>query len=217
MKRIITAAAILLAAIVNANAAISLEVFEDNSLIIAFGPVTGGSISVLGASTADFSNISVTVTGNPMLPFPELSLDVSAATAAGFSGTHNLTILATQIDVPANTGFTNFFTVTNNTGGSQVTMANFANAANQPFAQTLSISPVVHFFSTGNLQFPDNTSLVAKFAETILMSIDASQPTTINGTAIVAGVPEPATWAMMLIGFAGLALVLRNRRRSFAI
>jgi hypothetical protein len=196
-----------------ANAAISLEVFEDNSLIVAFGPVTGGKISVLGASTIDFSNISVTVTGNPTLPFPELSLDVSATSASGFSGTHNLTILATQVDVPANTGFTNFFTVTNDVGGAHITMANFANAANQPFAQTLSISPVVHFFGTGNVQFPDNTSLVAKFAETIMMSIDASQPTTINGTAVIAGVPEPSTWAMMLLGFAGLGFAFRRKLR----
>lgn len=30
----------------------------------------------------------------------------------------------------------------------------------------------------------------------------------------VAGVPEPATWAMMLIGFGGLGAALRSRRRS---
>jgi PEP-CTERM motif len=39
----------------------------------------------------------------------------------------------------------------------------------------------------------------------------------IIGTAAVAGVPEPATWAMMLLGFAGLGFAFRkSRRASFA-
>jgi hypothetical protein len=29
-----------------------------------------------------------------------------------------------------------------------------------------------------------------------------------------AAVPEPATWAMMIIGFGGVGATLRNRRRS---
>jgi hypothetical protein len=216
MKKILLSAALILGAIVNANAAISLEVFEDNNLIIALSGVTGGSIVVVGAGTVDFSNIDVTVTGNPTLPFPDLSLDVSATSAAGFSGTHNLTILATQVGVPAQSGFTNFFAVTNDVGGAHLTMANFADATNQPFKQTTSISPIVNFFGTGNVQFPNNTSLIATFAETILMSIDASQPTTINGTAVIAGVPEPSTWAMMLIGFIGLAFAFRRSKLRLA-
>jgi hypothetical protein len=36
----------------------------------------------------------------------------------------------------------------------------------------------------------------------------------INGAPV--GVPEPATWAIMLTGFAGLGAALRNRRRALA-
>ena len=39
----------------------------------------------------------------------------------------------------------------------------------------------------------------------------------VNYQINVAGVPEPATWAMMLVGFGGLGAVLRNRRRSVAV
>jgi hypothetical protein len=33
-----------------------------------------------------------------------------------------------------------------------------------------------------------------------------------NGVA--AAVPEPATWGMMLLGFAGIGMAMRRRRRS---
>ena len=33
-------------------------------------------------------------------------------------------------------------------------------------------------------------------------------------SAVAAAVPEPATWAMMLLGFIGLAAAFRQRRRS---
>lgn len=36
---------------------------------------------------------------------------------------------------------------------------------------------------------------------------------TVNGGA-VGGVPEPATWGMMLLGFAGIGLVIRRSRKS---
>jgi hypothetical protein len=37
------------------------------------------------------------------------------------------------------------------------------------------------------------------------------------GTLSVGGVPEPATWAMMLTGFFGLGSVLRRRRAALAV
>ena len=34
----------------------------------------------------------------------------------------------------------------------------------------------------------------------------------IDNVAVTAGVPEPATWALMLVGFGGLGAALRSRR-----
>ena len=39
---------------------------------------------------------------------------------------------------------------------------------------------------------------------------------TVNGGGI-AGTPEPATWALMLLGFGGLGAVLRRRRVQVAL
>ncbi len=38
----------------------------------------------------------------------------------------------------------------------------------------------------------------------------------VSGSAVTSGTPEPATWAMMLIGFAGAGAALRGRTRSSA-
>jgi hypothetical protein len=37
------------------------------------------------------------------------------------------------------------------------------------------------------------------------------------GATIASGVPEPSTWAMMLIGFAGLAMATRRRQRAITL
>ncbi|THD64629.1 PEPxxWA-CTERM sorting domain-containing protein [Phenylobacterium sp.] len=37
-----------------------------------------------------------------------------------------------------------------------------------------------------------------------------------NGTFAVGGVPEPATWGLMILGFGGLGVTLRSRRRMVA-
>ena len=36
-------------------------------------------------------------------------------------------------------------------------------------------------------------------------------------TGAVSGVPEPSTWAMMLIGFAGIGFVFRQSRRKVSL
>lgn len=46
--------------------------------------------------------------------------------------------------------------------------------------------------------------------------LDATGPMTIRISEIV-GVPEPATWAMMIIGIAGVGTSLRNRKQNLGL
>ena len=61
--------------------------------------------------------------------------------------------------------------------------------------------------------FPDSAAMrfdngaVVRVAQTGIQSI-ASRPGTIGA------VPEPSTWAMMLLGFGGVGVALRRRRRA---
>jgi hypothetical protein len=71
--------------------------------------------------------------------------------------------------------------------------------------------------------FPDNTSL--KLASVLLVpgtytftlagnaGADTSGAFTGNLTIMAAPVPEAATWAMMILGFGAIGMMIRRRRR----
>ncbi|MGN6590992.1 MAG: PEPxxWA-CTERM sorting domain-containing protein, partial [Sphingomicrobium sp.] len=62
------------------------------------------------------------------------------------------------------------------------------------------------------------TNLAANTWYRFFYTADMAKPGDITGTASfdVAPVPEPATWAMMLLGFAGIGVSLRRRRPGLA-
>ena len=49
-----------------------------------------------------------------------------------------------------------------------------------------------------------------------LSSFDSTSTGTFGGVVAAAPVPEPATWAVMLVGFGGLGVAMRSRRRISA-
>lgn len=72
--------------------------------------------------------------------------------------------------------------------------------------------------SSGDAVFGSEGNGTIQFQGTY-SSISWTNPTFENWYGInvgVAGVPEPATWAMMLMGFGGLGAALRTRRRALA-
>jgi uncharacterized RDD family membrane protein YckC len=53
-----------------------------------------------------------------------------------------------------------------------------------------------------------------KFAMPVLVIAGALAAVPASATPIVSAVPEPATWAMFLVGFGAIGVMLRKRRRD---
>ncbi len=76
------------------------------------------------------------------------------------------------------------------------------------------VPPVIGSLGSGNaLQGPTSGTFTGLTDAGSGLTLDL--PFTINGS--VAAVPEPASWAMMLIGFGGVAGALRARRRQASV
>ena len=70
---------------------------------------------------------------------------------------------------------------------------------------------------------PDNGAITFDKVVSSFTIDSLGQPVTLDGSAIsytlfspIAGVPEPAGWALMLLGFGGLGATLRSKRRLAA-
>jgi hypothetical protein len=79
------------------------------------------------------------------------------------------------------------------------------------------IQGTTHGFFSGYQYFClQATSGPCVAGETIVpdyFAVDGVSATGLSGSVPLTGVPEPATWAMMLLGLAGLGAVMRSRRR----
>ena len=65
----------------------------------------------------------------------------------------------------------------------------------------------------GNGGCPGNCSTFSAFADNLSLTTDTSTYGYDFGTAAVTGaVPEPATWAMLLVGFGGIGFAMRRRK-----
>ena len=97
----------------------------------------------------------------------------------------------------------NILSITTNMGTQTFTAAGLGFAVtdgNQSFSQ------YVQFVGTGG-------DLIKSVSFTNNPSVDAFETANFN----VAAVPEPATWAMMLIGFGGIGLAMRRRKPQQAL
>ena len=81
-------------------------------------------------------------------------------------------------------------------------------------------------FSLGNLGFEAVSALNGSAVNSTAVVLSASTTTFDTGTSITrvwalfgpaTAVPEPSTWAMMLLGFAGIGLAMRRRRKRAAL
>jgi hypothetical protein len=201
MNRLFFASAVLASLATPAAATLQIEVFDNGALIDDISGVTSGAAS-LTANDANFANITINTQGSPILPNADLSSVTLDATAAlGFTGSHTLTvdILQSAIFGVGNTLST--FTVnglTNDPGPTtESTFAGGGLLATHTFPVALldssfgPVSAATGAFTTDEAQF----------------AVDFTAPRQSFGGSVqlTTGVPEPSTWAMMLVGF-GLLL-----------
>jgi hypothetical protein len=212
MNKLLLSAALLAAIGASpARATLQIEVFDNGTLIDNISGITTGAAS-LTASDANFANITVAAQGSPILPNADLSsVTLDATAAAGFSGAHILTVDVLQSAITGLGNTLSTFTVnglTNDPGPTtESTFANGGLLASHTFPAALldgSFGPVSA--ATGAF-----TSDETQFA------VDFTAPRQSFGGSIqlTTGVPEPSTWALLLLGFGFLGFFgYRSRRVS---
>jgi hypothetical protein len=210
MNKLLLSAALLAAIASPARATLQIEVFDNGALIDNVTGITTGAAS-LTANDANFANITIAAQGSPILPNADLSsVTLDASAAAGFTGSHTLTVDILQSDISGRGNTLSTFTVnglTNDPGPTtESTFADGGLLASHTFPVALldgSAGP----FSAATGPF---TSDETQFA------IDFTAPRQSFGGSIqlTTGVPEPSTWALMLLGFGLLGFVGVRSRAS---
>lgn len=221
MRKLLLASAFLAALTVpGAAQSLHLEVFDGATLVDSITSTTG--VFNLNTTDANFSTISVTGVGVPLVANPDLStvtLDVKSATA----GTHVLTVDVFQTGVSASAGqkinsTLNINDLIGDAGPS--TLGTFVNGTDT----TLGTSLVSHTFPVGDLDdhFGPITSTLASAltadAEQYMITFTAAGQSANDTIQLSSTIPEPSTWAMLVSGFGLIALVgLQRRRRRLEI
>jgi hypothetical protein len=170
-------------------------------------------LAIVGAATlaiGSAASAAVTVTGSTGLNDPNPALAGGVVTVAGVT-----TINFGQNPVSSPT-FTGSFSLTNSAAG----IYSIVLATSSPGVtfDSATLSGMGNIYTLG--LFPDDTSL--KLSPTLIGTGDyvfsftghAGQSGTLTGNVTISqALPEPGTWAMMLLGFGAIGLTIRSRRR----
>jgi hypothetical protein len=209
MNRLLLASAVLASLATPAAATLQIEVFDNGTLIDNVTGITTGAAS-LTANDANFANITINAQGSPILPNADLSsVTLDATAAVGFTGSHTLTVDILQSAIAGTGNTLSTFTVnglTNDPGPTtESTFANGGLLASHTFPVALldgafgPVSAATGAFTSDETQF----------------AVDFTAPRQSFGGSIqlTTGVPEPSTWALMLLGF-GLLLWVGGKHGS---
>jgi hypothetical protein len=190
------------------------------SAAITIGSVTPGSSSYNGpAPTYDFDSSTPPTTGGAVLtgsdtvnlthaqPLGSTGNYFVAGPTDGSPGVIDLSAIGDIVNISLLWGSVDWYNTLEFLDSANNVLATFtgsdiASPANGATADP-NTNPVVFFNLTG--------SSVTDFSKLRLSS--SQNAFEIDNIAINSGVPEPATWGMMLLGFAGMGMALRRRRR----
>lgn len=191
--------------------------------LISQGPLTIGGSG--GYSHVSFNVQSQVYTGDPTPSIYLSSISVKAAAGAGpltFTATEsNLYGSYKQVSVGP-FGSPSGFTTGNLPSGWSLTEKVYYSASNQTFAGTLLGTYTPGGNSTPTYTLPTPTSATSPWSLTEVITIQGPAHTSAHMTATgqsvyVGAVPEPSTWALMLVGFAGVAYLGMRRHNQQAL
>jgi hypothetical protein len=225
VQRLIFAATTAAAALLATSASAAVFISFDGSTSVYSQPTDG-----VFEFTADCGVVNcggfelVTVEGSAPLDLPGLLHSDNVSVNAPATGTASLTIWVTRTGLTSlGDSFFSSFTSNNQGGAINVTLETMISASNQLFGGT-SLASFNHnavgsdsdnvntAFDTGAGTY----SVTEKYIITALSSGSerSASPTITLATAVV---PEPGSWALMILGFGGAGAVLRRRRGALAI
>lgn len=213
MKRTIIAALV-------SGLAVAAATPASAAIIIGVG-FNGGAISTVatdsGTGSANYNTIAggyffnTSATGSPLLAQPTLltqSVNIQQGSTTG--GVLNLYI--TQTDLTSFTGFLTSTFTSNTITNATAVLRSFYSTSNALFGgiqlQSAAFNSAATF-AAGNL-----IAVTGPFSTTTRYDITFGPGSgNFNGTANLTAVPEPATWAMLLLGFGFFGYALRRNRQ----
>jgi PEP-CTERM motif len=201
-RAFLATATFLVAASFTGAAQATIINFDDQGLTGPSTPSGVAPVSVTaGGDTVNFSNGQI-LTNETFLPADETSVYYNSyftpgSTGAAMTVTFSAPVVNFFLNLYNGEVYTDSFTVSDNAGHS--TTVSIPSNGNGGLS-------LISFPATGNIITITTTDANYDYS---IDDIGFNQPTP--------GVPEPATWAMFLVGFGGIGLMMRNARRKGAV
>jgi hypothetical protein len=169
--------------------------------------------AVAGAAaltTASLANAAITIGntsgGNIVVGTPD---NVTIPNKVNFDTTTNVAgSTSPWFEFSNNQTGSYIFDLTSSTSGATITLEQLLAGGGSSIIQTVT--------GTGRFLELDTSTLAADTTYRFMYTFNTPEGGgTVSGNSsfYVAGVPEPATWAMMLLGFGGIGFAMRRRRR----
>jgi hypothetical protein len=181
---------------------------------------TGEICSIMGVNCGGFESISIT--GSAPLGRPGLLHTNAVEVNTGNSGNASVEIWITRTGLSP-LGVKQYLSYSNNNQGGRIAtdLSMYASSTNALFGGTQLGSSFISNVSGSNsnnqttfadLSAPGTYSVSQRY---IITASNAANERSASPTMTLA-VPEPGTWALMIMGFGGAGAMLRSRRKALA-
>ena len=173
---------------------------------------TGGSFAAFGGAFGAFE-LTFTSGANGLSPVL-LGSTSHVQNSAGGGGVLDVYVTRTEIDGPIPLGFFSSFTSNVLTSGWTLTERTYVGGALQKFGGTELSSFTFTPPGLGTFSHTAGAPPGVAYSVTHRYTVTAPSVGESLATISIAAVPEPGTWALMIMGFGGAGAMLRSRRRS---